>query len=282
MRLRRALEATLRERPRDPGAARRGRRPPARPGERRERGARPRRGRPGRRRPARRLPDVRPVRVANAAARPRVAPCGGRSVRSPAPWVSSRRCAPLPSRLPRTASSPRSRTAVWSRSTPTAAGCARCPCATPEQITELAWSPGGNRLAFVKAGGYRRPRARHRADPERHRAGGGDANPGWSADGTKIGFRRGLLLMTVLAAGGAPPRAVRARAAGRAPAQIAWAPNLQASPPWSWAASWCCRCSRRRRRSPARRRGRRTARRSRSPTTTGWPRSSPRAATSCR
>ncbi len=35
--------------------------------------------------------------------------------------------------------------------------------------------------------------------------GGGDANIGWSSDGTKIGFRRGSVLMTVLAAGGTPP-----------------------------------------------------------------------------
>ena len=65
----------------------------------------------------------------------------------------SRRCAPLPSRRPRTGSSPRSPTAGWSRSTPTAAACARCaPAPDAGQITELAWSPGGNRLAFVKAG----------------------------------------------------------------------------------------------------------------------------------
>ena len=45
MRLRRALEASLREDPEVPGAARRGRRAAARPGERRERDPRPRRDR---------------------------------------------------------------------------------------------------------------------------------------------------------------------------------------------------------------------------------------------
>ena len=77
-----------------------------------------------------------------------------RAIRSFACAVAaSRRCAPLPSRLPRTASSPRSRTARLVALNPDGSGLRTLlVAATAEQITELAWSPDGNRLAFVTAG----------------------------------------------------------------------------------------------------------------------------------
>ena len=153
VRLRRALESTLRDDPEvqallDEVVARR-----LDPGQRRERRARARRDRPQRGRASRRgmsrssssrcKPQPRALESRHAEGVPCVLP---------APCLLPRRCAPLPRRRTRTASSPRSRTAASSRSTPTAAGCGRCRCADAGQITELAFSPGGNRIAFVKAG----------------------------------------------------------------------------------------------------------------------------------
>ena len=109
---------------RGPGTARRGRRTAAGSRERGERRARPRRDRSGRRpRPA--APPAHPTRpyaaesfvqfaLQSGRRGPRVAPCGGRSVRSPAPSASGRRCVPLPSQRRRTGSSRRSSTAGWS------------------------------------------------------------------------------------------------------------------------------------------------------------------------
>jgi hypothetical protein len=97
------------------------------------------------------------------------------------------------------------------------------------QITELAFSPGGNRIAFVKAGELSvLELASGRIVPLT--SGERDANPGWSADGLTIGFRRGLLLYRVPAVGGTPePDLVNLLAAGTT--DIAWAPDLKAFTP---------------------------------------------------
>jgi hypothetical protein len=107
---------------------------------------------------------------------------------------------------------------------PDGSGVRPLPVPDAQAITELAWSPGGNRLAFVKGGDI------GVFDLATGRVlsltnGFGDANLGWSSDGTKIGFRRGLLTMTVLAAGGTPPE--RTGLLQGDPIQIAWGPNLQ-------------------------------------------------------
>src|SRR3954454_6065847 len=85
---------------------------------------------------------------------------------------------------------------------PDGSGLRTLPVSDAQSITELAWSPGGNRLGFVKGGDIgvlelatgRVVSVTSGADD--------DANLGWSSDGSKIGFRRGLLTMTVPAAGG--------------------------------------------------------------------------------
>ena len=95
---------------------------------------------------------------------------------------------------------------------------------TEPQITELAWAPDGNRLAIVHSG---------RISVLEFvtgrlvgvSAGPGDANPGWSADGTRIGFRRGLATFTVPAAGGAPPQ-LHSFVLAPETTQIAWRPDL--------------------------------------------------------
>jgi hypothetical protein len=98
--------------------------------------------------------------------------------------------------------------------------------ADPDQIAELAWSPGGNRLAFVKAGEIGvLELATGRVISVT--TGGGDANPGWSLDGTRIGFRRGLLTMTVAATGGNSQ--VNGLALLDGTTQIAWAPDLKST-----------------------------------------------------
>ena len=56
-------------------------------------------------------------------------------------------------------------------------------------------------------------------------AGPGDANPGWSADGARIGFRRGLTTLTVPSAGGAPPQ-LHSLVLAPETTQIAWRPDL--------------------------------------------------------
>src|SRR4051812_43311882 len=78
------------------------------------------------------------------------------------------------------------------------------PVADAGQITELAFSPGGNRLAFVKAGEISVLDLASGRILAVIPGGGADANPGWASDGTMIAFRRGLLTYRVLAAGGTP------------------------------------------------------------------------------
>ena len=107
---------------------------------------------------------------------------------------------------------------------PDGSGLRTLPVPDPQSITELAWSPGGNRLAFVKAGDISvLELATGRVLSLTTE--GTDANIGWSSDGTQIGFRRGPVTMTVPAAGGdALPYGL---ALLEGITQIAWKPNLQ-------------------------------------------------------
>ena len=97
------------------------------------------------------------------------------------------------------------------------------------QITELAFSPGGNRLAFVKAGGIgvlELTTGRVLSVT----AGATDANPAWATDGTAIAFRRGVLTYRVAPATGATPEPYLVDLlAGTT--DIAWAPGLKAFAP---------------------------------------------------
>src|SRR4051812_12326523 len=94
------------------------------------------------------------------------------------------------------------------------------------QITELAFSPGGNRLAFVKAGEI------NVLDLASGRVlsvvvgGGSDANPAWASDGRTIAFRRGLLTYRVTVATGAIEPYFLDLSAGTT--ELAWAPGLNA------------------------------------------------------
>ena len=91
------------------------------------------------------------------------------------------------------------------------------------QITELAWSPDGNRLALVHGGRisvYEFATARLVGIT----AGTADANVGWSADGTRIGFRRGLFTYVVPSTGGTPQ--LHSFVLAPDTTQIAWQPDL--------------------------------------------------------
>jgi hypothetical protein len=95
------------------------------------------------------------------------------------------------------------------------------PVADAGQITELAFAPGGNRLAFVKGGEL----------SVLELAGGrvvtlttDAANPGWSADDTTLAFRRGLLTYRVVAAGGTPRQDGALRTGT---VDIAWMPDAK-------------------------------------------------------
>ena len=249
-------------RPRGAGAAGRGRGPPAGPGERRERGARARRGRPEAARPTRGEPFVQFALQAGRA-RPRVAACGGRSGRSPAPSALSRRWRPLPSRRRRTASSPRSRDGKLVTLNPDGSG-----LRTLWTRRRGARSPGsrGRRTATGSrsstAGGSSSTTSRAGRVVRAHRRRRGDANPAWSADGTTIGFRRGLGAACRCApAGGDGARSRCALDAARTTtSRSAPAPDLEAArarrrgPAGRLAGS-----SSPPRRRAARRRGRRTA-----------------------
>jgi hypothetical protein len=90
--------------------------------------------------------------------------------------------------------------------------------------TELAWSPDGNRLAIVHSGRisvYEFITGRFVGLT----AGTFDANPAWSADGKRIGFKRGLATYTVLSAGGEPPKPHTVTLEPLT-TQIAWKPDL--------------------------------------------------------
>jgi hypothetical protein len=94
------------------------------------------------------------------------------------------------------------------------------------KISELAFSPGGNRIAFIKSGELSvlelaTGRVVALTTLER------DANPAWSADGLTIGFRRGQSLFRVPAAGGSAPQQDPARLDADT-TDIAWAPDLKA------------------------------------------------------
>jgi hypothetical protein len=97
------------------------------------------------------------------------------------------------------------------------------------QITELAFSPGGNRLAIVKAGEI------SVLDLASGRvlaviAGGSSANPAWAPDGTTIAFRRGLLIYRASLTTGAPPEPyLPDLLAGTT--DVAWAPGLKVFAP---------------------------------------------------
>ena len=101
------------------------------------------------------------------------------------------------------------------------------PVADAGQITELAFSPGGNRLAFVKAGEISVLDLASGRILAVIPGGGLDANPAWASDGTMIAFRRGLLTYRVPAAGGTPEPDVLDLLAGTT--DVAWAPGLRAT-----------------------------------------------------
>jgi Bacterial Ig domain/Dipeptidyl peptidase IV (DPP IV) N-terminal region/WD40-like Beta Propeller Repeat len=107
---------------------------------------------------------------------------------------------------------------------PDGSGLRTLPVSDPESITELSWSPGGNRLAFVRSGniGVLELATGQVLSLTTE---GADANIGWSSDGMQIGFRRGLFAMTVPAAGGDAQLLPLTLPAGTT--QIAWKPNLQ-------------------------------------------------------
>ena len=94
---------------------------------------------------------------------------------------------------------------------------------TERQITELAWSPDGNRLALVHGGRisvYEFATGRLVGIT----AGTADANLGWSADGMRIGFRRGLFTYIVPSTGGTPQ--LHSLVLEPDTTQIAWLPDL--------------------------------------------------------
>jgi hypothetical protein len=92
------------------------------------------------------------------------------------------------------------------------------------QVSELAFSPDGNRLAYVK-GGELWVLDLVAPSTSRLTSAAADANPGWSQDGATIAFRRGLLVYRVAATGGAPQRDVLGLDA--LTSAIAWAPGAK-------------------------------------------------------
>jgi Big-like domain-containing protein/WD40 repeat protein len=99
------------------------------------------------------------------------------------------------------------------------------PVADAAQISELAFSPDGNRLAFIKAGelsvlDLTGGRVLTLTPGEREAA-----NPGWSLDGSAIAFRRGLLLFRVPAEGGPVDPVPGGLVAGTT--AIAWEPDAK-------------------------------------------------------
>ena len=138
-------------------------------------------------------------------------------MRSPAPCLRSRRCAPLPSpprqRAARRGRRRPARHAQPRRQRPAHAG--RCP--TRAQITELAWSPDGNRLAFVTAGELVGLDLADRAGADADLGRGRRHQPG-VVGGRRdaIAFRRGLLVDRVAGGGAARRNRISARScAGR-------------------------------------------------------------------
>jgi hypothetical protein len=95
------------------------------------------------------------------------------------------------------------------------------------QITELAFSPGGNRLAFVKAGEISVLDLASGRILAVISGGGSDANPAWASDGRMLAFRRGPLTYRVAVATGATPDPYFLDlSAGTT--DLAWAPGLNA------------------------------------------------------
>ena len=154
-------------------------------------------------------------------------------------------CPPL--RLPRTASLPRSRTAVSSRSTPTAAACARSRFRRSGR-DHGARVVAGRQPARVRAGG--RIASIELADPARREPDDRCARHEHRLVVRRRADRlppRGALLMSPMLAADGTPRDARADAADGA-AQLGWAPDLKRCSPSSSRACWCS--GRRSRRSP--------------------------------
>jgi hypothetical protein len=105
---------------------------------------------------------------------------------------------------------------------PDGSGLRVLPVTDAGQITELAFSPGGNRLAFVKAGELS---VIELATGRTLALATAAANPGWTLDGLTIAFRRGLSIWRVPAAGGDPQPDVTGLLAGTS--DIAWRPGAK-------------------------------------------------------
>ncbi len=133
---------------------------------------------------------------------------------------------PCRRRRRRTASSRRSPTAAWSRSTPTAAGCAHGPCPTRDRSP--SWP---SRPAATGSRSSRRARswvldlASARPPIALTPGEGGATNPGWSLDGLTLAFRRGLFVYRVPAVGGTPQPDLGELLAGIT--DLAWMPDAK-------------------------------------------------------
>lgn len=96
---------------------------------------------------------------------------------------------------------------------------------TETAITELAFSPDGNRLAFVHGGRI------SLLDLATGRltgltSGPTDANPAWAPDGSRLAFRRGIFPRTVAASGGVEPVEHPLGLLHPLTTNIGWAPDL--------------------------------------------------------